>query len=109
MHQREYLSGCAMDGQYIHLDFSDHLQNVLLKDYHVTWDPAHRIELSIKDSTSDKGQSFIENTSDTVQSIMKLLSYGKPHMELLNTDLLSNHFLTPKSFKSMKFVGHCQY
>ena len=62
MHQLEYLSGCAMDGQYIHLNFSDHLQNVLLKekDYHVTWDPAHRIELSIKDSTSDKGHSFIE-------------------------------------------------
>ena len=28
-------------------------------------------------------------------------------MELLNNDLISNHFLTPKDFKSMKFVGHC--
>ena len=90
------LSGCKMDGQYIHLNFSDHLQNVLLKDYHVTWDPAHMIELSIKDSTSDKGQSFIEKSSDTAQSIMKLLSYRKPYTELLNNDLISIHFSTPE-------------
>ena len=28
-------------------------------------------------------------------------------MELLNTDLISGHFLTPKMFESMKFVSHC--
>ena len=28
-------------------------------------------------------------------------------MELLNTDLISEHFLTLKIFKSMKFVSHC--
>ena len=28
-------------------------------------------------------------------------------MELLNTDLISEHFLTPKIFKSMKCISHC--
>ena len=30
-YQRDNLSGCAMDGQYIHLNFSGHLSNMLLK------------------------------------------------------------------------------
>ena len=38
-YQRDNLSGCAMDGQYIHLNCSDHLSNIFLNDYHVTWDP----------------------------------------------------------------------
>ena len=71
LYQREYLLGCIMDGQYIHLMFPDDLK----------WDPAHRIGLSIKDSysKSNRRQSFIENISDTIQTTMKLLSYGKPY------------------------------
>ena len=38
---------------------------------------------------------------------MKPISYGKPFMELLNQENISDHFLTAKMFKSMKFVGHC--
>ena len=108
-YQRNNLSGCAMDGQYIHLKFSEHLSNILLKDYHMTWDPAHRIELSIKDSNSndDRKQSFIETTGDTIQARMKLLSIGKSYMEFLEAAHLSDQFLTPKIFKSIKFVGHC--
>ena len=82
-----------MDGQYIHLNCPDHLSNIFLNDYRVTWDPAHRIELCIKDynSSSNEKQSFVEITSDIIQSIMKLLSYGKPYMELLNDGQLSHH------------------
>ena len=94
-----------MDGQYIHLNINDHLHDTFFKDFHdVTWDPAHRIELSLKDTT---GHNFIESTCDTIQCIMKYLSCGKPYMELLDHRLLSETFLTPKIFKSMKFVGHC--
>ena len=106
-YQRENLSGCAMDDQYIRLNVSDHLSNIFVNDYHITWDPADRIELIIKDSNSNEKQSFIESVTDTIQSTMKLLSYGKPHMDLLNEAHLSDHFLIPKLFKSMKFVGHC--
>ena len=75
----------------------------------MTWNPAHRIEFSIKDSTSnDEGrQSLNEKFSGTIQSTMKPLSCGKPFMELLSQENISDHFLTPKIFKSMKFVGHC--
>ena len=105
IYQRDNLSGCAMDGQYIHLNINDHLHDTFFKDFHdVTWDPAHRIELSLKDTT---GHNFIESTCDTIQCIMKYLSCGKPYMELLDHRLLSETFLTPKIFKSMKFVGHC--
>ena len=107
--QRDNLSGCAMDGQYIHLNFSGHLSNILLKEYHLTWDPAHRIELSINDSSSkpNESQTFVEVTCNTIQSIMTQMSYGKPYRALLDDTPLIDHFLTPKIFKSMKFVGHC--
>ena len=109
LYQREYISGCAMDGQYIHLNVPDHLKDIFLKDIPVTWDPAHRIELSIKDTTStnEETSTFIEKVSDTIQSIMKLISYGKPYLDLLTSENISDHFFTPKIFKSMKFVGHC--
>ena len=108
-YQRDNLSGCAMDGQYIHLNFSGHLSNILLKEYHLTWDPAHRIELSINDSTSkpNERQTFVEVTCNTIESIMTQMSYGKPYRALLDDTPLIHHFLTPKIFKSMKFVGHC--
>ena len=64
-----------MDGKYLHLNDPDHLKNIFLKDFRVTWDRAHRIELSITDSTSiyKERQSFIKKVSDTIQSTMKLL------------------------------------
>ena len=108
-YQRDNLLGCTMDGQYIHLNFSGHLSNILLKEYHLTWDPAHRIELSINDSSSkpNESQTFVEVTCNTIQSIMTQMSYGKPYRALLDDTPLIHHFLTPKIFKSMKFVGHC--
>ena len=108
-YQREHLSGCAMDGQYVCLKINEHLNSIFLKEYHLTWDPAHCIELSIKDCTTKSGkkQNFIESTSDIIQNIMKLLSYGKAYLELLENQVLSDHFVTPKIFKTMKFVGHC--
>ena len=108
-YQRDNLSGCAMDGQYIRLNFSGHLSNILLKEYDLTWDPAHRIELSINDSSSkpNESQTFVEMTCNTIQSIMTQMSYGKPYRALLDDTPLIDHFLTPKIFESMKFVGHC--
>ena len=41
-YQRDNVSGCAMDGQYIRLNVLNHLINIFINDYHVTWDPAHR-------------------------------------------------------------------
>ena len=106
-YQRQHISGGAMDGQYMHLDVSQHLTDTFLKDFHLTWDPAHRIELSVKDANPNQGQSFIDVTSDKIQTVMKLLSYGKNYMEFLTQSKISDHFLTPKIFKSMKFVAHC--
>ena len=96
-----------MDGQYVLLNISNPLNDIFFKDYHVTWDPAHR--LSIKDCSSkpDERQTFIEFTCNTIQNIMTFLSYGKPYMVILNHSHLSHLFLTPKIFKSMKFIGHC--
>ena len=80
IYQRENLAGCAMDGQYIKLNIHYHLSDIFFREYHVTWDPAHRIELAMKDSN----QNFIESTSDTIHSVMKYLSCGKPYLELLD-------------------------
>ena len=49
-YQCAHISGDAMGGQYIHLNVPDHLSEIVVKDFHITWDPAHRIELSIKDT-----------------------------------------------------------
>ena len=108
-YQRNHISGCAMDGQYVKLNVAKHLNDIFIQDFHLTWDPAHVIELSIKDCKSKEGQpqNFIEHTSDIIQSVMKLISYGHAHLELLKSKSLSEHFLTPKIFKTLKFVGHC--
>ena len=37
---------------------------------------------------------------------MKHVSYGHAYLELLGNKDLSENFLTPKIFKTMKFVGH---
>ena len=68
-YQRDNLSGCVMDGQYIHLNVSGHLSNILLKEYHL--DSTNRINLSIKDSSSkpNKTQTFVEAPCNTIQSI----------------------------------------
>ena len=98
-----------MDGKYLHLNDPDHLKNIFLKDFRVTWDRAHRIELSITDSTSiyKERQSFIKKVSNTIQSTMKRLSYEKPFMELFSQKNISDHFLTRTMLTFMKFVGHC--
>ena len=38
---------------------------------------------------------------------MKFFSHGKHFMELLSQENISDHFLTPKIFKFMKFVSNC--
>ena len=105
---RDNLSGCAMDGLYIHLNASAYLSNILLKEYHLTWDPAHRIELSVKYSSSkpNESQTCVEVTFNSIQSIMPLMSYGKFYRKLLHDTPLIDHFLTPKIFKTIKFAGH---
>ena len=67
-YQQQNFSGCAMDGQYIDLDVPDHLKNIFLKNFHVTWDPEQSIELATKDSTSNdkERQSFIEKVCETI-------------------------------------------
>lgn len=52
-----------------------------------------------------KKQYFTEKVVDTIQSTIKLFSCGKPIMEFLSQGDI--YFLTPKIFKSMKFIGHC--
>ena len=61
-YQRNHISGCAMDGQYVKLNVAKHLNDIFIQDFHLTWDPAHVIELSIKDCKSKEGQpqNFIE-------------------------------------------------
>ena len=106
-YQRGHLSGCAMDGQYVKLKIDEHLKNIFMKNCHLTWDPAHRIELSLKDSTKNEIKvNFIESTCNIIQNTMKYISYGHAYLELLGNKDLSETFLTPKIFKTMKFVGH---
>ena len=102
------MAGCAIDGQNVQLNVDSHLSEIFLKDFHLTWDPAHRIELAIDDITKHNEHSnFIEHTTSVIQNLMKHGSYGQAYLELLGNKDLSESFLTPKVFKSMKFVGHC--
>ena len=68
IYQRNHIAGCAMDGQYIKLNVAKHLKDIFVKDFHLTWDPAHVIELSIKDckSKEEQPQNFIEHTSEII-------------------------------------------
>ena len=108
-YQRNHISGCAMDGQYVKLNTAKHFSDIFVQDFYLTWDPGLVIELSIKDCKPKEGdpQNFIECTSEIIQSVMKFISYGHAYLELLHSKSLSEHFLTPKIFKSLKFVGHC--
>ena len=102
----------------------------------VTWDRIE-LSISDSCSKPNESQTFVEVTCNTIQSIMTqmsygqmsygqmsygqmsygqmsyglmsygLMSYGKPYRALLDDTSLIHHFLTPKIFKSMKFVGHC--
>ena len=37
LYLQQNLSGCAMDGQYIHGNVADHLKSIILKHFHVTY------------------------------------------------------------------------
>jgi len=56
---RQSFTGCCFDGQYIHLNFRQHLSNILslpleLMDDSITHDAAHRLELACKNTKEGK-------------------------------------------------------
>ena len=105
IYQRENLSGCAMEGQYILLNINDHLHDTFFKDYHVTWDPAFRIELSLKDTT---GHNFIESTCE--KCFAKLSLNMTFNAALRNTVKNQTHFelksQLPDTLKNKSFWAY---
>ena len=102
-YQHRNMSGMAMDGQYTHLNVKDHVSDILGKSINLSWDPAHKIELAVKDSDD----TFVSKTTSIIQTVMTNLNYGKNFEILLENKALGEIFLVPRVFKTMKFIGHC--
>ena len=100
--QRKQASGMAMDGQYTKLNVEKHVSEILDVDINLSWDPAHRVEKLYSDSED----IFVTNVTSAIHSIMKNVSHGKNYETLLEFKDLSDTFLEPKIFKSMKFISH---
>ena len=103
---RKHLSGLAMDGQYTNLHVDEHVANELLTEVNLSWDPAHRIELAHKDSKKSSKGNFVEKTLNIINKVQNHFKTGNSFEHLLTLSDLSEVFLTPKSFKDMKFISH---
>ena len=75
----------SFDGQYHKLNVPTHLADKLSLDIEftetaVTWDIAHRLELSFDDTK--KQMSWLQELDTTLQSIMKNFTLGMHHTQL---------------------------
>ena len=103
---RNNISGMAMDGQYTGLHVDDHMSEVLLVETNLSWDPAHKLELSHKDSKKSAKGNFVESTLSLINQVLNHFKVGNNFEYLLSLKDLSDNFCSPKSFKDMKFIGH---
>ena len=104
---RQHLVGMAMDGQYTCLNVQRYMEERLMKNVNLSWDPMHRIELASNDSISDIAESkIIPNIINVIQETMIKFKLGNNFEILFSEKELCDTFYTPKVFKDMKFVTY---
>ena len=97
----------AMDGQYTCLNVQRYMEERLMKNVNLSWDPMHRIELASNDSISDIAESkIIPNIINVIQETMIKFKLGNNFEILFSEKELCDTFYTPKVFKDMKFVTY---
>ncbi len=106
---QEQLTGCAVDGAYIHMNISRHLcENIGMNENWLitSWDTAHLLELAIGDVQKHKKFDWLQTFIKTCASLMKKYSYGKQYELLLKaSELTEEEILQPKSFHVTRFVS----
>ena len=106
---QEQLTGCAVDGAYIHMNINKHLcEHIGMSDKWLTtsWDTAHLLELAIGDVQKHKKFVWLQTFIRTCASLMKKYSYGKQYELLLEVaQLIEEEILQPKSFHATRFVS----
>jgi hypothetical protein len=106
---QEQLTGCAVDGAYIHMKINKHLcENIGMdENWLVTsWDIAHLLELAIGDVQNHKKFNWLQTFIKTCASLMKKYSYGKQYELLLEaSEVTEEDILQPKSFHATRFVS----
>jgi hypothetical protein len=103
------LSGCAIDGAYIHMNIDKHLSSALDMNSEwltVSWDCGHLLELAINDVKHQRKFIWINNFIKLCAALMKKYSYGKQYEILLETaHYLGENILAPKQFHKTRFVS----
>ncbi|CAF1473248.1 unnamed protein product [Adineta ricciae] len=106
---QQQLSGCAVDGAYIHLNIDKHLSSALEMNSEwltVSWDCAHLLELAINDVKRQRKFVWIKNFIKLCAALMRKYSYGKQYEILLETaQYLGEDILAPKQFHATRFVS----
>jgi hypothetical protein len=106
---QEQLTGCAVDGAYIHMNINKHLCEIIgiNENWMVTsWDIAHLLELAIGDVKKNKKFNWLQTFIKTCASLMSKYSYGKQYELLLEAaKLTDDEILQPKSFHVTRFVS----
>lgn len=106
---RQQLTGCAVDGAYIHLNIGKHLcQSIGLNEewLSISWDFAHLLELAILDVKKQRQFLWLTRFIKTCGLIMRKYSYGKQYEQFLETaELLEEDVLQPKQFHATRFVS----
>jgi hypothetical protein len=106
---QQQLSGCAVDGAYIHLNIDKHLSSALeMNSEWLTrsWDCGHLLELAINDVKRQRKFVWINNFIKLCAALMKKYSYGKQYEILLETaQYLGEDILAPKQFHTTRFVS----
>ncbi|CAF1394728.1 unnamed protein product [Adineta ricciae] len=106
---QQQLSGCAVDGAYIHLNIDKHLSSALEMNSEwltVSWDCAHLLELAINDVKRQRKFVWINNFIKLCAALMRKYSYGKQYEILLETaQYLDEDILASKQFHTTRFVS----
>jgi hypothetical protein len=106
---QQQLSGCAVDGAYLHANVDKHLSSLLelQPDWlTVSWDCAHLLELALNDVKRQQKFIWLTNFVKTCASLMRKYSHGKQYEILLETaEELGEDILAPKQFHTTRFVS----
>lgn len=106
---QQQLSGCAVDGAYIHLNVDKHISSALDMNSEwltTSWDCAHLLELAINDVKRQRKFVWINNVIKLCAALMKKYSHGKQYEILLETaQYLGEDILAPKQFHTTHFVS----
>jgi hypothetical protein len=106
---QQQLTGCAVDGAYVHMQINKHLCKHIGMDENwlvTSWDIAHLLELAIGDVQNHKKFNWLQTFNKICASLMKKYSYGKQYELLLEaSEVIEEEILQPKSFHAIRFVS----